>query len=147
MPEVPILFATEYAVSRSRPLSDQTLENLFVERQPPEAKSQAPLIGAPGLDPFATTSSAPDRGSHNFLGVAYTVLLERKLLARIQNRWGPCRVGPFGKQAGTNSDHQTVQRQTNDCLFCAHMVHMFTSRARWERGSSSRSRACPRLRG
>jgi len=30
------------------------------------------------------------------LAVAYTVLLERKLLARIQNRWGPCRVGPFG---------------------------------------------------
>ncbi len=30
------------------------------------------------------------------LGVAYTVLLERKLLARIQNRWGPSRVGPFG---------------------------------------------------
>jgi NADH-quinone oxidoreductase subunit H len=30
------------------------------------------------------------------LGVAYTVLLERKLVARIQNRWGPSRVGPFG---------------------------------------------------
>jgi NADH-quinone oxidoreductase subunit H len=30
------------------------------------------------------------------LGVAYTVLLERKLVGRIQNRWGPCRVGPFG---------------------------------------------------
>jgi NADH-quinone oxidoreductase subunit H len=30
------------------------------------------------------------------LGVAYTVLLERKLLARMQNRWGPSRVGPFG---------------------------------------------------
>jgi NADH-quinone oxidoreductase subunit H len=30
------------------------------------------------------------------MGVAYTVLLERKLLARMQNRWGPCRVGPFG---------------------------------------------------
>jgi NADH-quinone oxidoreductase subunit H len=28
--------------------------------------------------------------------VAYTVLLERKLVARIQNRWGPTRVGPFG---------------------------------------------------
>ncbi|MEO6923772.1 MAG: complex I subunit 1 family protein [Bryocella sp.] len=28
--------------------------------------------------------------------VAYTVLLERKLLGRIQNRWGPSRVGPFG---------------------------------------------------
>ena len=30
------------------------------------------------------------------LAVAYTVLLERKLLARMQNRWGPSRVGPFG---------------------------------------------------
>jgi NADH-quinone oxidoreductase subunit H len=28
--------------------------------------------------------------------VAYTVLLERKMLGRIQNRWGPSRVGPFG---------------------------------------------------
>ncbi len=30
------------------------------------------------------------------LAVAYTVLLERKLVGRIQNRWGPSRVGPFG---------------------------------------------------
>ena len=30
------------------------------------------------------------------LGVSYTVLLERKLVGRIQNRWGPNRVGPFG---------------------------------------------------
>jgi NADH-quinone oxidoreductase subunit H len=29
-------------------------------------------------------------------GVAYTVWLERKLVGRIQNRWGPTRVGPFG---------------------------------------------------
>lgn len=28
--------------------------------------------------------------------VAYTVLLERKLVGRIQNRWGPHRVGPYG---------------------------------------------------
>ena len=28
--------------------------------------------------------------------VAYTVWLERKLVGRIQNRWGPQRVGPFG---------------------------------------------------
>src|ERR1700689_1336270 len=30
------------------------------------------------------------------MGVAYTVLLERKPVGRIQNRWGPSRVGPFG---------------------------------------------------
>jgi NADH-quinone oxidoreductase subunit H len=30
------------------------------------------------------------------MSVAYTVLLERKLVGRIQNRWGPSRVGPFG---------------------------------------------------
>jgi NADH-quinone oxidoreductase subunit H len=28
--------------------------------------------------------------------VAYTVWLERKLIGRMQNRWGPTRVGPFG---------------------------------------------------
>src|SRR4051812_32218141 len=28
--------------------------------------------------------------------VAYIVWLERKLIGRIQNRWGPTRVGPFG---------------------------------------------------
>src|SRR6202012_6002079 len=28
--------------------------------------------------------------------VAYTVLLARKVLGRLQTRWGPSRVGPFG---------------------------------------------------
>src|SRR5438105_10966237 len=35
--------------------------------------------------------------THVLLGAcAYTVWLERKLVGRMQNRWGPTRVGPFG---------------------------------------------------
>ena len=30
------------------------------------------------------------------IAISYTVLLERKVVGRIQNRWGPSRVGPFG---------------------------------------------------
>ncbi len=34
--------------------------------------------------------------AHCLTVVAYTVSLERKVVGRIQNRWGPTRVGPFG---------------------------------------------------
>ena len=65
-----IIFAVEYAVSRSLPLSAQVANNLFVERQPPTSKSQSPLFGVPGLDLFANCASPPNRGSFDFNGVA-----------------------------------------------------------------------------
>jgi len=71
----PILFATEFAVSRSLPLEAQVANNLFVERQGQGAKSQSPLFGVPGTNQFATTSTAPNRsgGAYNYLGLAYFV--------------------------------------------------------------------------
>lgn len=69
----PIYFATESSVSRSPPLDDQRLVNFFTERQPPSAKSQAPLFGAPGLAPFTTAGTGPSRGCWNFNGIAFEV--------------------------------------------------------------------------
>lgn len=69
----PILLAVESARSRAPQLSNQTLLNYFVERQPPDAKSQAPLFGAPGIDPFTAAGPLPCRGSWLFNGVSYFV--------------------------------------------------------------------------
>ena len=68
-----IILATEFAISRSQQLSNSQLLNFMTERQPPEAKGQAPLIGCPGIDLVGTCGSGPHRGSWNFNGVAYYV--------------------------------------------------------------------------
>lgn len=65
----PILFATESYPSRSPMVSSERLVNMFAERQPPGAKSQAPLFGAPGLDVFSASSGTdPARGAWLFQG-------------------------------------------------------------------------------
>lgn len=69
----PILLAVESARSRAPQLSNQKLLNFFVERQAPDAKSQAPLFSAPGIDAFSNAGSAPCRGSWLFNGKAYFV--------------------------------------------------------------------------
>ncbi len=69
----PILFAVESAVSRAPQLSAQRLVNAFVERQNPDAKSQSPIFGAPGLTLLATAGMGPNRGAWNFNGLAYFV--------------------------------------------------------------------------
>lgn len=68
-----ILLASEFAVSRTPQLSNTRLLNFFTEHQPPEAKGQAPLIGAPGISTQTTAGVGPHRGSWNFNGTAYYV--------------------------------------------------------------------------
>jgi hypothetical protein len=68
-----ILLAIESARSRAPQLSNTRLLNFFTERQPPDAKSQAPLFGVPGIRANTTAGTGVTRGSHNFNGLAYFV--------------------------------------------------------------------------
>lgn len=68
-----IILASEFAISRSPQLSNSQLLNFLTERQAPEAKGQAPLIGAPGIATVGSCGNGPSRGSWNFNGVAYYV--------------------------------------------------------------------------
>ena len=71
--DMDIILATEFAVSRSPQLSNSNLLNFFAERQPPEAKGQAPLIGVPGISTTVTAGVGPHRGTWKFLSVQYVV--------------------------------------------------------------------------
>lgn len=68
-----ILLAVESAESRSLPLSAQRLVNYFTERQRPDAKSQVPLFGVPGLTQFAVCGVGPIRGLWVMNGLLYAV--------------------------------------------------------------------------
>jgi hypothetical protein len=68
-----ILLAVETNLSRAPQLSSARLLNFFTERQPPEAKGQAPLFGAPGISGGVEVGTGASRGSWNFNGVGYFV--------------------------------------------------------------------------
>lgn len=69
----PILFCSEAYQSRSLPLSAQTMVNCFVEAEHPDAKSQLPIFGAPGLTLIANCSPGPIRGAYVALSVPYFI--------------------------------------------------------------------------
>lgn len=68
-----ILLAVESSRSRAPQLNNEHLLNWMTERQPAEAKSQAPLFGCPGILLHALTGGAPSRGACMFQGSAMFV--------------------------------------------------------------------------
>lgn len=68
-----INFATNSYKNRSLPVSAQRCVNAYAERQPPDAKTQVSILGAPGLVSFATCGGGPIRGIHVMQGVPYVV--------------------------------------------------------------------------
>lgn len=70
---VQILLGLESAESRSLPLNAQRLVNFFTEREGPDAKSQVPLFGVPGLTQFANVGTGPIRQEWTMGDVLYVV--------------------------------------------------------------------------
>lgn len=68
-----INFASNSYRSDALSVSAQRLVNGYVEYQPRDAKSQAPIFGCPGIDTFATVGIGPIRGGFEMGGVAYVV--------------------------------------------------------------------------
>lgn len=68
-----IPFATQSYKSPSLPISAQRVVNMYIEKQPPDAKTQVAVFGCPGIVEFATCGTGPIRGMHKMGGVAYVV--------------------------------------------------------------------------
>ena len=66
-------FAGQSYTSRSLPLDAQRCVNMFVERSPPDAKTQVPLFMFPGLKVFARAGKGPINGLHAMAGLLYMV--------------------------------------------------------------------------
>lgn len=58
---------------RSKPVSVETLVNLYPEKAEEGAKSRVTLHGTPGLTAFAVCGDGPVRGMHKMSGVLYVV--------------------------------------------------------------------------
>src|SRR3989442_1024423 len=72
-----ILLAVDSSRSRAPQLNNSHLLNFMTERQPPEAKGQAPLFGCPGILFFSNTQGGPARGACMFQGSAMFVQGDR----------------------------------------------------------------------
>ncbi len=72
----PVLFASQSYQSRSPQLSSEQLINGFVEQQPPDAKSQVPIFGIPGMVKFATVGVGPVRGMLTMGTIGYDETLQ-----------------------------------------------------------------------
>lgn len=72
-----IPFAVNSYSSRSLPVSAQRVVNCYAEKEPPDAKTQVAVFGAPGLLPFATCGTGPVRGFTFMNNTAYVVSGQR----------------------------------------------------------------------
>lgn len=68
-----INFATNSYVSKSSPVSGERTINCYAEKEPPDAKTQVAVFGAPGLTNFTTCGTGPVRGMKVMAGVLYVL--------------------------------------------------------------------------
>ncbi len=68
-----IQFAAQSYQARSLPVDAQRCVNMFVERSPPDAKTQVPVYMAPGLTTFSGVGNGPIIGMHVMKDTLYVV--------------------------------------------------------------------------
>lgn len=73
MGRVRIPFATQSYSNQSLPVSAQDLINLYSEKEPPDAKTNVALFGAPGLISFVQVGTGPIRGLRVMNNILYVV--------------------------------------------------------------------------
>lgn len=66
-------FGSQSYTSRSAPLDAQRCINCFVERSPPDAKTQVPVFMCPGLSAFSRLGTGPINGMHVMAGNLYAL--------------------------------------------------------------------------
>lgn len=73
----PIQFAVQSYKSKSLPVSAQRTVNCYAEKEPPDAKTEVALFGAPGLISFSEVGLGPIRNMHVMNSVLYVVSGQR----------------------------------------------------------------------
>lgn len=68
-----IQFATRTYKSKSLPVSSERVVNAYAEREPPDAKTQVAVLGAPGLTLFGSCGVGPVRGMNVLNDTLYVV--------------------------------------------------------------------------
>jgi hypothetical protein len=117
-----IQFGINSYKSQSLPVSAQRCVNMYVEKQPADAKSNVVLFGHPGIVDFATCGSGPVRGARKMGGVLYVVSGQR--LYSVTSGGVATDIG--GSISGTspvsmddNGSQLTIVNGTNGYLYSA----------------------------
>jgi hypothetical protein len=105
----PLQFAAQAYTSSSLPLDAQVCINMFVERSPPDAKTQVPVYGCPGIAGYISLGNGPILGLYNF-NFTLLIVSGQQLYSLVANE-SPILLGGIGlvgRPSISDNGHQVV---------------------------------------